>query len=740
MNPLADRPITQQPWTETSARQLIAELTELAALVGIPMDRLRSAMDRVSELGHSGSESLCTLVSEFALQASEASPVFALAYAKLEATRALRKEQLEGALAHAASVRRIALDAGWEFEASIACSMQGIVHQRRGEFALAKRSFEESVVSSRRAGAIDEECRALINLALLLKSSGRLREAESTLLEARDLSRSAGNPTRQAKCELNLSTVLFRLGRCAESAALADAAHSMFVERNLHALANTAQIAHARARHALGEIATARALLEPALAHARESGIPRNIVLALEFLAACDTSEGDFEAAHARLVEALVGARELGDRSDLVVECSRGMALAELATGNPDSALAYARTSVEAAEHLGDGGELAHSLLARGEVLLRTNQFESARADAARALQVSRETGELQAQAQAQSLQARLEQVQGEPEIAETRSSLTKTPFRDVPQVAGFLSTDSRVLRALGAAVTLAPQNLSILILGESGTGKELVAQAIHDRSGRKGPFVPVNCSAFPGDLIEGELFGHAKGAYTGADRERVGLFEYAHRGTLFLDEIGDMPIKAQARLLRALENGEVRRLGENASRTVDVRIVAATHRHLMEMVGAGQFRLDLYYRLAGFVVELTPVRERGQDAKLLIDHFLARFSREQLKSVTLSSDLRHELSIHSWPGNVREIRVVMQRLVSLTPSGAVVKELPFALEGTPRPRSLPEVLEAEERRRILDALQAHNWNKAKAAITLGTNRTTLIGKMKRMGISLTQS
>ncbi len=303
--------------------------------------------------------------------------------------------------------------------------------------------------------------------------------------------------------------------------------------------------------------------------------------------------------------------------------------------------------------------------------------------------------------------------------------------------VPGFITVDSGLLHTLGIVKTLAPRRPNILVHGESGTGKELIAQAVHSQSGRTGPFVPVNCSAFPGDLIEGELFGHARGAYTGADRERVGLFEHAHKGTLFLDEIGDMPIKAQARLLRALEGGEVRRLGENTARVVDVRVVAATHRNLLSMVHAGEFRLDLYYRLAGYIVQIPAVRERPEDARLLVDHFLARFAQEQQKSITLAPELREELAAHSWPGNVREIRLVMERLVSLTADGAVLKRLPFRLEGAPRPRSLPEALEAEERRRVLDALTTHNWNKQRAANALGTSRTTLIAKMQRMGIAI---
>jgi transcriptional regulator with PAS, ATPase and Fis domain len=289
----------------------------------------------------------------------------------------------------------------------------------------------------------------------------------------------------------------------------------------------------------------------------------------------------------------------------------------------------------------------------------------------------------------------------------------------------------------LATTLKIAPRSLSILVLGESGTGKEVVAEAIHTASGRKGPFVPVNCGALPGELLEAELFGHARGAYTGADRERGGLIEHSHRGTLFLDEIGDMPLKAQARLLRALERGEIRRLGEVTPRLVDLRIVAATHRNLLEMVSAGEFRLDLYHRLTGFILKLAPLRDRAGDALLLIDHFLKLFAIEQDKDVRLSPDVRQELAHHGWPGNVRQLRNVLHRLVSLGEPGQVIARLPFELEGAENPRSLPAVLEAEERRRILDALRSHNWNKAKAAIALGASRTTLIGKMKRLGIDL---
>jgi len=195
------------------------------------------------------------------------------------------------------------------------------------------------------------------------------------------------------------------------------------------------------------------------------------------------------------------------------------------------------------------------------------------------------------------------------------------------------------------------------------------------------------------------------------------------------------MPLKAQARLLRALERGEIRRLGENAPRLVDLRIVAATHRNLLEMVSAGEFRLDLYHRLTGFVVTIPPLRERKGDIELLVDHFLAIYASEQDKLVQLAPDVKASLVRHSWPGNVRQLKNVIHRLVSLSEPGQVITRLPFELEGAETPRSLPEALDAEERRRILAALEASRWNKAKAAASLGASRTTLIAKMKRLGI-----
>jgi transcriptional regulator with GAF, ATPase, and Fis domain len=712
-------------------------------------------------------------------------PMYSIAADFFFAHLALRLEDLDLAASLCAHGRREATPLGLEAEIASFCIVQGTIHHKKGQYEAARIQFEEAAVASRRVGSKQLESRSEMNLGLVLKNTGDLVGAERLLRRACAGAAEWGSRTTLARCELNLTTVLIRRGEWTEAIELAKSARAGFEAEGLLGYANTALLAEARASRLRGEVSAAETLLKRALADAKQSDKPRNVILALEFLGDCQRDQGLHQEARELLREALVLARANGRATDLIVECLRGLAAAELGCGEAKIAQELATESVLMAREQGDTFELENSLLVLASAQRALGKIESSRESLAEARKFATQLGDrlcagtaalgmaeieqgsharleaiaLASEARALALQlgasellndamevldaltidgaSSLKPRGNQSSTAGTEASTGHVALASTPQ--GFVTRDPGVQRTLVTVATLAPQTLNILILGESGTGKELIAQAVHDQSGRKGPFVPVNCSAFPGDLIEGELFGHAKGAYTGADRERVGLFEFAHKGTLFLDEIGDMPVKAQARLLRALENGEVRRLGENSARTVDVRVVAATHRHLLEMVGAGEFRLDLYYRLAGYVVDLPPVRERRDDAKLLIDHFFARFADEQRKPLALSPELRQELAAHSWPGNVREIKMVMQRLVSLAATGATIRKLPFRLEGDPRPRSLPELLEAEERRRILDALQAHNWNKARAASSLGTNRTTLIGKMKRMGIELTR-
>jgi formate hydrogenlyase transcriptional activator len=288
----------------------------------------------------------------------------------------------------------------------------------------------------------------------------------------------------------------------------------------------------------------------------------------------------------------------------------------------------------------------------------------------------------------------------------------------------------------------VAPTGSTVLIQGETGTGKELIAHAIHNISSRCGrPFVRVNCAAIPLDLLESELFGHEKGAFTGAIAQKIGRFELADKGTLFLDEVGDIPPALQPKLLRVLQEQQFERLGSTRTHQVDVRLVAATNRDLTEMVSRGEFRSDLYYRLNVFPVLLPPLRERREDIPVLVRHFVEILGRrtgrqiEQIPPETMSA-----LRSYQWPGNIRELQNVIERAVILSNDGVLPNPLPTA-ETEQRAVISPgaTTLRDSERTLILRTLEAVGWvigGPKGAASTLGLKRTTLIHKMQKLGIS----
>jgi two-component system, NtrC family, nitrogen regulation response regulator NtrX len=310
---------------------------------------------------------------------------------------------------------------------------------------------------------------------------------------------------------------------------------------------------------------------------------------------------------------------------------------------------------------------------------------------------------------------------------------------------------ESYILRQLLEQVAMAaPTNGRVLIHGENGTGKELVARSIHMRSRRmKGPFIEVNCAAIPEELIESELFGHMKGAFTGAVSDRRGKFELADGGTLFLDEIADMSVKTQAKVLRALQEQVVEPVGGTASVKVDVRVIAATNKDLPSEIRAGRFREDLYFRLNVIPIFVPPLRDRDNDIALLADHFMAEFAREYGKRPKrLDSGAAIGLRSYRWPGNVRELRNVIERLMIMVPGDTIaLSDLAFldsgavaAAEtpGTP-PLLLHEARERFERDYILRALAAHNGNISRTADALGVERSNLYRKMKAFGIAPTR-
>ena len=301
---------------------------------------------------------------------------------------------------------------------------------------------------------------------------------------------------------------------------------------------------------------------------------------------------------------------------------------------------------------------------------------------------------------------------------------------------------NSPVLESVLADVErVAPTDSTVLVLGETGTGKELIARAIHNISPRCArPFIKLNCAAIPFDLLESELFGHEKGAFTGAITQKLGRFEMADTGTLFLDEIGDIPLALQPKLLRVLQEQEFERLGSGRTHRINVRLVAATHRDLSEMIERNEFRSDLYYRLNVFPVVLPPLRERRQDIPQLVSHFVDIFARRMGKRIDhVPEETMEAFTSYSWPGNVRELQNLIERAVIRSNNGVLPNPLPVLVKNPATVTPVPGNLTDSTRALILQTLQAAGWiigGPDGAAARLGLKRTTLIAKMKKLGIS----
>ena len=324
---------------------------------------------------------------------------------------------------------------------------------------------------------------------------------------------------------------------------------------------------------------------------------------------------------------------------------------------------------------------------------------------------------------------------------------------REVEAYRGFdqiISQNKKMLEIFELIKKVALTSTNILVTGESGTGKELVARAIHNQGNRKsGPFVAINCASIPSELMESEMFGHEKGAFTGAHTRTIGKFEYANGGTLFLDEISALRSDLQAKLLRVLQEKEIERIGSNRPMRVDIRVISATNTNLDDAVAQGKFRQDLYFRLNVVPIHIPPLRERKEDIPFLVKHFLNKFNISFNKKIPGFSEKAMEaLSRYPWPGNIRELENLIERIVVLSSGDLSIdlKDIPFEIlmhsgqdiqDLIPKQAGLIKIREAIEKRVILNVLEATQWNQTETAKILKVNRNTLIQKAKQLGIPL---
>ncbi len=672
--------------------------------------------------------------------------------------------------------------------AELECRL-GTIKARTGDVLGARDHFEQGLCLYREVEDSVGAGKAWNNLGVVNKTLCRWNQAVECFTRALESARKYGEARAVASRTCNLGVSLLKAGRWSEARAyLADA-----LKRSA-ALGSDPGIV--RSKIAIGILmrlerkwkASAKHLNE-ALRTSREAGMRREEALALEFLGELSFDSGFPKRAMDYYEKALEIADADDKHVDVRVEVLRRQAEVSIELGRAENALSLCEQACELAVRIHDRYEEAvlervagTALLAAGmrdqglrrlyrsHSMLRNigQNYELARTALALGRALANSRGEGPDRAKELLLEARylfgqlgsrywVRQAESEllgllgidegPSRGPQRKGRLNGPAagRELPSDFGLVGCGGWLREVMDAVACFADSTLPVLIEGESGTGKDMVAKALHLASQRKSrSYIPMNCGALPDGTQESELFGYVRGAFTGAVGDRRGCFESAHGGTLFLDEIGEMTWSTQVRLLRVLEAGEVRRLGEAFPRKVDVRVVAATNGDLLKAVRQGAFRRDLYYRLAGVRIKLPPLRERKEDIALLVSHFAGIFSRAQGKDISVGEDLLQAMLDYSWPGNVRQLRNETERMVTLAASGGVLARDDFsphveASEEEDRTAlTLEEELEHVERTRILEALRESGWNKARAAGLLGgIKRTTLLGRMKKLGIPM---
>jgi DNA-binding NtrC family response regulator/tetratricopeptide (TPR) repeat protein len=670
-------------------------------------------------------------------------------------------------------------------------------HIVAGVRALAHRYVLEALVSARRAGAVYLEAVSLRSLGLLETANARWAVAGDWLTASEKISTSSGFATLRSTALRALAVLDWKRGTVPD--ALARASECIDV-LSTTGHATHAAIGHllrgAVLCHA-GDFAASRTAIEIAQGNGPDQQT-RPALLATEFLgdvhleqgqaaealklyddvlpralalvpkgdivaelrrrrAECYYLLGRFSEAHAEALAGLDHCRDLGDRYEEAATY-RVLALSTAAIGNPSDAKKWFDQGFAYYDDIETPYEWGKLWMAYGDWLRGPHAAEYRDEQAALEAYVAAADHfeRMGAMARLGEAQARIVEVRPAPPKAALTGSGAPAPSARKQRPArkpraqvelerrgvwaeqefGFITRNRGVLDLLEEVAKLARSDTPILVLGESGTGKELVANGVHRLSKRGGQFMAINCSAIPREMIESELFGHVAGSFTGATRDKPGIFETCDGGTVFLDEVGEMSLDLQSRLLRLLERSEARRVGSNRDYRVDTRVVAATNRERVALERGEGFRSDLYYRLAHAVIVLPPLRRRTDDLQVLIDRFLAEFAEaERRVGVELSDPARERLLRHSWPGNVRQLRAVLRRAVLLSSPGKPVEVADLQLDDFSAPVTLGEEMEAAEKARIVEALARSRGSRTEAARSLGMPRTTLINKMQRHGL-----
>ncbi len=663
----------------------------------------------------------------------------------------------------------------------------GFSHLRLGDLRRSELHLRAAIhIATWDVGDTLEVLRHQRRLGLLFLSRALWRQAGFEFEKAIEIAEEQKAERESAALRVNLAVTYIKAGRLAGIIELLEPAEKVLASNSQAKwLANT-HLVRANYLRITGHPAKALELLVPALQTTREQQYSREEAITLEYIGDCHLAQKEYKKAldHyeqamkiaeatapggdlvpevcQRLAETLVN---LGDPNQAILLCERGLrvaraisdryeecathrvfAMSHRAAGNPRKALRIAEEGIDLGRQYEIPYELGRTLAWVGEVRLQDSSSEE-KALGRRQIWEARGIFDrmglplwVRAMERLLGLDSQPELPKDEPGFAAVSdlADLDRGAFRF-----GIVTCDRRVIDAVAIIQSVAPSQIPVMISGESGVGKELLAQALHKISDRrKGPFVPINCAAISVSLMDSEFFGHERGAFTGAITSREGLLLSADGGTLFLDEIGELPPPVQASLLRVLESGELRAVGRDEVRTIDIRIVAATNARLEDLVARGLFRQDLFYRLNGVRVSIPPLREREEDIRALFRYFWSQACATAKKTLRVAEDVEALLCAYDWPGNVRELKHEIARAVALAPDGSLVERDAFLPQldrkdaATLRLGRERRDVAAQERDQILLALRAHRGNKAEAARSLGEmKRTTLIYKMERLGI-----